>query len=388
MYNIVCKDKFSFNLDIPNFSIRYSRFIDSKKKNIIYLKEFFDNSTFRYRTYNVMQAMEKSDKYLISCFLVDEVSKLIKYLDKIDLIILQRCKWSFELESFVNFARDNGIRIVYDMDDLIYNIKYVPKYLNNIAYYSEKEINLHFAMASRYYEIAKMGDCYIVTTDDLKKNISRDFGKECFVYYNFLNRDQEEIADEILGEKKKLYDDSKFIIGYFSGSNSHVRDLEVATNAIIKMLEKYDDVYLMVVGYMDLSDELLFFKEKGRVIIKPFVTYQELEYLIASVDVNIIPLQNNEFNNCKSELKYFEASIVDTVTIATNNVVYSNIIEDGKNGFLANDTEWFNKFNYIYLNRSKINDIIKNARVFCKERYSVYNQLNKLEELYDNIIKL
>ena len=44
-----------------------------------------------------------------------------------------------------------------------------------------------------------------------------------------------------------------------------------------------------------------------------FVPYQELQYKIGSVDLNVIPLQKHEFNNCKSELKYFEASIVDKV---------------------------------------------------------------------------
>lgn len=388
MYNIVCKEKFSFDMDIPNFSIRFSRFINSKKKNIIYLKEFFDNSTFRYRAYNIINSMENSDKYLVSCFLIEEIPKLIKYLNKIDLVILQRCKWSFELESFINFVRDSGIRVGYDMDDLIYNPKYVPKYLNNVAYYSEKEIDLHFAMASRYYEIAKIADFYLVTTDALKEKVLSDFDKKSFIYYNFLNKEQEDISNKILEIKNDLYDDSKFVIGYFSGSNSHYRDLGVATNAIIKMLEKYDNVYLMIVGYMNLSEELNYYKSKGRVIVKPFVTYQELQYLIASVDVNIIPLIQNEFNECKSELKYFEASIVNTVSIASNNLVYSAIIKDGENGFLAGTTEWFEKLEYIYLNIDKINDIISNARDFCLDRYGSSKQTERLEKLYDSIIDM
>lgn len=388
MYNIVCKDKFSPVLDIPDFAVRFTNFVQSKKKNVIYLKDVFDNSTFRYRTYNVIGAMKDSNKYLVSCFLIEEISKLEKYLEKIDLVILQRCKWNFELESFVNYVKSRGVKVVYDMDDLIYNPKYVPHYLNNIGYYDEKNIDVYFALASRYYKMAGMCDGYLVTTEALKENIESDFGKKSFIYYNFLNKEQEDIADKILAEKDRLKDSSKFLIGYFSGSNSHARDLKMAEEAIIDLIEKYEDIYLLVVGYMDFSDKLNSFRESGRVIIHPFVTYQELEYLIASVDVNVIPLQDNEFNACKSELKYFEASIVNTVSVASDNVVYANIIEDGVNGFLANERNWLDKLEYIYLNRDKMDGIINKARVFCKNKYGFATQCEKIEKLYDDMIDM
>ena len=54
----------------------------------------------------------------------------------------------------------------------------------------------------------------------------------------------------------------------------------------------------------------------GRVVREPFVDFIELQRKIAEVDVNLVPLVNNEFSNCKSELKFYEASIVGTVTCA------------------------------------------------------------------------
>jgi hypothetical protein len=38
--------------------------------------------------------------------------------------------------------------------------------------------------------------------------------------------------------------------------------------------------------------------------------------LIARTEVNIAPLLDNVLTNCKSELKYFEAAVADTITIA------------------------------------------------------------------------
>ena len=388
MYNISCDKKYNKYLNINNIDKRISNIINSNKNNIIYIKDIFDNSTFRYRTYNIIQALDKPKQYHINCFLVEELQLLISLLDKIDMVILQRCKWSFELENFIYILKDKKIRICYDMDDLIYNPKYVPDYLENIGYYDEIHIDIHFALAARYQRIASLCDCFLVTTKKLQEQIKSDFKKNAYIYKNFLNKEQEEIAEEIIKQKEHKKDDSKFYIGYFSGSNSHVRDLEVASDAIIQMIEKYDNVYFYIVGFMDLPKELKILKDKGRVIVHSFVTYQELEYLIGKVDVNIIPLQNNLFNECKSELKYFEASIVKTISIACNNSVYNRIIVDGKNGFLANQLEWFSKLEYIYLNKNNLNDIIENAREFSLKHYSNNNQLKELEELYTKMIEM
>lgn len=388
MYNISCKQKYQSYLNIDSIEKRLSNLICSNKKNIIYLKDIFDNSTFRYRTYNMMQAMEESSKYHVNCFLIEEIDFLIQNLNKISCVILQRCKWSFKLESFIYLLKQNRIKIIYDMDDLIYDPKYVPNYLNSTGYYDEIHIDVHFAIAARYKMIAEICDAFLVTTEGLKKKMELDFKKEVFVYQNFLNKEQEEISNEIVLIKDDNKDDSKFVIGYFSGSNSHVRDLETVESALLQLMNKYDNIYLNIVGYMDLSDNLKKLKTEGRVIISPFVTYQELEYLIASVDINIIPLQKNEFNECKSELKYFEASIVNTVSVACNNSVYSKIINNSENGFLADEAEWFERLEYIYLNPEKIKKIVKKAREDCILKYSCYNQIDKLEKLYDRMLEM
>ena len=121
MYKLKCNAEFDMQLNIPDFSTRYYELLNSKKKNVIYIKDVFDNSTFRYRTYNVMEAMMDNSKYLVTCFLVSELYSIYDLISKIDLIILQRAKWSFELESFIRVIKKHKIPVIYDMDDLIYH---------------------------------------------------------------------------------------------------------------------------------------------------------------------------------------------------------------------------------------------------------------------------
>lgn len=387
MYNLKCKKEFDMQLNIPNFSKRYLDLFNSEKKNVIYIKDVFDNSTFRYRTYNVMESMKNNKKYHVTCFLVTELYSIYNLIEKLDLVILQRAKWSFELESFIRVLKQNNKKIIYDMDDLIYHTKYVPKYLNSIGDYREFSIDAFFALAKRYELVASISDGFIVTTNALYKNIKKDFGKPTWILPNFLNQEQEDESERIVGLKKNNYLDDKFIIGYFSGSNSHQRDLEIIESAIVRLIEKYDNIYLKIVGFMNLSENFKKLKEDRKLIFDKFVPYQELQYKIGSVDLNVIPLQKHEFNNCKSELKYFEASIVDTISCATDNEVYRDIIIDGEDGFLCNEMDWYEKIEYIYLNRDKLNKMKQKAKKKCYEVYGNKNQEGKITKMYDEIIE-
>lgn len=386
MYKYKCEKEYKMNLELPNFFDRYSNIIESNKKNVVHIKDVFDNSTFRYRTYNVLETMEKSKKYFVTAFLVEEINYLYNILDKIDLIILQRAKWSFELSNFIKEAKSKKKIIIYDMDDMIYNTKYVPQYLNSIGDYRDFIIDSFFALAKRYELIINECNGVITTTAPLAENINKDLNKQVWQLNNYLNKEQIKASKEVLELKKESYDNSKFVIGYFSGSNSHVRDLEVAESGILKLMNKYDNVYLKIVGYMDLGEEFKKLMKEKRLKFSKFVSYEELQYEIGKVDLNIIPLQRHEFNECKSELKYFEASIVNTLTLATNNSIYSDLIIDGEDGFLADELSWFEKLEYIYLNYSKLDKIKENANKKSHRLYDYNNQLDKIEKIYDDII--
>ena len=385
MYNIKCDKKYKLKLDVPDF---YSRFngIKSNKKIIIYIKDEFEVTSFRYRAYNIMESLKNSKKYYVTCFLVEELRAISKVIDKIDLIVLQRCKWSIDLVSFLNFAKFKGKKIVYDIDDLIYDNKYIPNYLANIGDYTDLSTSSLISISSSYNLVTDYCDEFIASVPILADYMRKDFNKKVHCYHNFLNYEQEDISKIIRELKKRKRDDSKFVIGYFSGSGTHVRDLNIALDDILKIMEKYDNVYFLIVGYMALNDSFTKYIKNKRLVMKSFVPYQELQYLIGSVDLNIVPLQNNKFNNCKSELKYFEASIVDTITIASNNMVYGKVIEDGVDGFLAEDYEWYDKIEYVYLNEKKLSNLVINARNKAIDNYSCGNQSKNLEKLYDQII--
>ena len=77
-----------------------------------------------------------------------------------------------------------------------------------------------------------------------------------------------------------------------------------------------------------------------RISQHPFQDYVNLQRLLGSVEINLMPLQCNTFTDCKSELKYFEAASVGTLSIASPSYTYSRAIRHGVNGYLAKAHEW------------------------------------------------
>ena len=76
MYILECDKRFNKKLPIPDFYSRFSSISQSDKPNIIIIKEQFDDPTFRYRGYNIIQTMKNNCKYNLNCFLVRELSEL------------------------------------------------------------------------------------------------------------------------------------------------------------------------------------------------------------------------------------------------------------------------------------------------------------------------
>jgi glycosyltransferase involved in cell wall biosynthesis len=232
------------------------------------------------------------------------------------------------------------------------------------------------------YLVAKECDAFICTTPFLKQKLEIDFKKPTYVLQNSFNKEQFEISKEIIA--RRTYDSDSFCLGYFSGSNSHLNDFEVCKSALLSFLRKYPFAKLKIVGYMNLGNEFDELQNENRVIRSPFCSYENLQYEIGQVDVNIIPLVNNEFNSGKSELKYYEAALVKVPSIISNVGIYKDVINE-KNGILVDDESWIYALEDI-LNFKKRNEISDNAYISVLEKYGFHEMEKRIQNVYDIIL--
>ncbi|MBQ8984547.1 glycosyltransferase [Candidatus Saccharibacteria bacterium] len=350
-----------------------------KKIAIILYPEQDKASSFRYRGYNIYQATKNSKKWQLIYFFLEEISTVFELISEIDILIFGRItRWSPEFDRLAIAAKNNNITTLQDLDDCICGTKYIKDMFNVVSPdFVDQEYWIN--TCAHYELISYLADGFIVTNDYLGKILSQSHGGKPYkVIKNFLNNEQIKLAQSI-GKQNN----SDFRIGYFSGSHTHLTDFEVVYPEILQLLEDNQNFKLIIVGMLDLPETAKKYIEKGQIICRPMVDFLTLEKLQSEVDVNIAPLAENIFANCKSELKFFEAGLVKTPTVASPSYSFSRAIVNNKTGFLCKPGQWYDTITNLYNDTELKDRIASSAFQSSIENYSPENNLKQIEKVYD-----
>jgi len=186
----------------------------------------------------------------------------------------------------------------------------------------------------------------------------------------------ENYIDTSLYNSKKLVHD-KFTIGWF-GTVNHLYDLEIIGGAVP------DDVRLVIAGFPEATTRY-FSNVKDTKAIGLF-PISDLPIIISEIDLGLVPLVDNKFNQGKSDLKGVEFGAGHVPVIASNVAPYKRWVENGTNGYIANNGKDFIKYiNKIRNDSNLINNLSINARNKALLR-DINIGINKYIENY-NLVK-
>lgn len=343
-----------------------------------------DTSTFRYRCYNPFQATKKSQEWQCVYFFLTEAEMIMRLLPKCHLLVFSRLQWEHSLDVLAGKARALHIPILFDIDDLVFDLRYLRLVTNtlNVHFGSHVDYDFWTAYFSRIGMTAELADGFTTTNSFLGERLTEKYGKPYQIVVNSLNEEQLQISELCRKKKQKKKSIQPYTIGYFSGTPSHINDFKVICPEMMELLRNHQDMVLRVVGFMDFPPALQDYMRSGRIRFTPLVDFLELQQLIAGVDVNVVPLVNNTFTNCKSELKFFEAAAVGTVTAATPTFTYSHAIEDGVSGFLCEPGQWYDRIEGLYNQPETAEKMVKEAWNLCSQNYSPEKLREQLETAY------
>ena len=353
------------------------------KKIALYVVENLESAQFRYRCENLAKITDGSN-WSVIYFLSSEVARIEELLEDIEIgVVGRQTAKNKKIIDFVRRAQETGKKVLFDLDDLVFDYRDLFSLMIAV---NGKNIIAWYAYFLGVRRIAKEVDGFICTNDFLGKKLKRSFGEPYKVIPNSLNREQIEVSDKLI-KKKRLAKRDRFVIGYFSGSPTHTRDFRLVESELVRFLETHEDVSLMIVGDMKLSARIQDLVKGKRVKVGKKVDYLELQKLISEVDVNLAPLVINDFTNCKSELKFFEAATVETTTIASPSYAFRRAIKNGENGLLAQPGEWYGRLEYLYEHPEDNKKIAKKAREYALKHYYGKEFLREVEEAYDYFAK-
>lgn len=278
------------------------------------------------------------------------------------VFIFFRCPYTDTIGRFIELAKKLNKHVLFDIDDLVIDTKYTDN-IKCVSSMKKAERELYDDGVKRMGRTLRLCDAAITTTERLATElgkyvsevfINRNTSSEAMIYYSNLALENKQV------------DNAYVKMGYFSGSFTHNDDFELVKPILLRLLKKYGNLQLHLVGELDLPEDLAEYNEK--IVRHPFVDWKKLPELIASVDINIAPLEQGIFNEAKSENKWVEAALVKVPTVASNVGAFTRMIENGKTGFLCSNTEeWEKALSVLIEDKEERAKIAENAYVYCME---------------------
>jgi glycosyltransferase involved in cell wall biosynthesis len=341
-------------------------------RRVVYLYERPDTSTFRYRIYNMIQALRDDPEIAATWFAEYEIEHLLPLIERCEALVVCRVRYNERVGRLLARAHSLGIDTVFDVDDLVFDTDYVHLLVDTLDQpITAESWDVWFAMIGRIGATLRLCRRIIVTNDYLAAKAAQFApDKPVVVVPNFLNLEQLALSDRILQQKRQcgFTSDERIYLGYFSGTPTHNRDFLLIADALARALVADKRPVLRIVGFLDLPPPLA--KYADRIDRHPLQDFVNLQRLIGETEINLVPLQDNIFTNCKSELKYFEAAAIGTCTIASPTFAFRAVIRDGVNGWLATALQWTERINAALADREQYREIAENAAAHVRATYS------------------
>lgn len=330
----------------------------------------------RYRTEHVAEALRLRGFTVATT--VQDNPFLSSYAPQFSIFIFHRVLYTPSVGKLIDRIKQAGKEIIFETDDLVYD----PQYLVHMDYFAQMN-----ALERKLYEYGVGGeilaDPYVTTcttsTEYLAEKL-REKGKQVFVVRNRLSSQDVAWSDEALNKQQTTNNEQQnkevIRLGYFSGTASHNKDFAVITPVLVRLLTKYRELRLVLVGPLDVTSVLNQFA--SQIERTPFAPRKQHFANVARVDINLAPLEiGNPFCESKSELKWFEAGIVGVPTVASATAPFREAITDGIDGYVAaNEAEWEEKLEKLITDNEARVAMGEQARQTTLKRYTT-NSFNE-----------
>ena len=112
--------------------------------------------------------------------------------------------------------------------------------------------------------------------------------------------------------------------------------------------------------------------------------------MFTNMDIGIAPLEFNNFNDSKSDIKVAECGRYGLPLIATDCGCYEDLIQNGETGYLIDKTnprqEWVRRISQMVKDPQGCREMGLNLKAVTDELYDINKQVHHRVELYRTIM--
>jgi len=348
-----------------------------------------DGDTRRYRCFHAQEQLELQG--VTTGFRESDDPQLLRDVLDYDIFILHRVPYSALISTVVDLAHLRGKPVIFETDDLVF----APELYDHIGFadtLSAEDIRKYRRYLEGVARTFRVCDCVLASTEFLAEE-ARHRDRPAYVHRNAVSGEMIRLSEAAYAERQRELTRREgggshpVVIAYFSGTGSHDRDVRTITAPLVSVLESYPHVWLHISGHLNLGPE--FSRFQTRIRRAPYVSWRELPYLIAQVDVNLAPLEpNNPFCRAKSENKFVEAALVGVPTVASRVGAFEFAITDGQDGLLAaTPDEWKEALWTLLEDPERRREMGEAARRTAYTRYAPEQQAPRLLKTLETIVR-
>jgi O-antigen biosynthesis protein len=278
----------------------------------------------------------------------EELAGAMGRLDQYDYLIIWRAPWTEAIDQAIKKMRALGGKVIFDVDDLMIDPSLADtEVIDGIRtqYLQSDAVRGHF---ERVRGTMVMADACMTTTQELAYHM-RVAGRPTHVLPNGFDEATHLLSRRACRQWQRSRDDDLIRIGYAGGTRTHQRDFALAADALAKVLQENEQCRLVLfrrpdgTPLLDVEEFPALDAVKNRIEWRQVRPLPELPDEMARFDINIAPLEfGNPFCEAKSELKFFEAALVNVPTIASPTGPFRRAVEHGRTGYLAaSGDDWY-----------------------------------------------
>ena len=327
-----------------------------------------------------------SDSLVIGDFISKDFNEqeIVANAKKADIIVIQRPNEEKRYK-LIQALRNLGKKVIFDNDD---------------TYLPDKGIPMHLLQNDRQREIARQMSDYlnnslklchgaIASTEILAKEY-RELNPNTIVLKNTVDP-----SDALPCKENKT---GKFRIGFIGSVTTN--DDYVHIKDQLRKLDERGDITFVVFGvkYKDghilaaCDEDLAFWSSLNNVEWQHFVPVNEYYYTISklALDLAIIPRKEHYFNQCKSNLKFLEMSLLKIPVIAqgfSDGTSPYQGIDEPYMTVIVDNTTWYDKILEAKNDYGRFKSLALKAHEYVLENYNVRKFALEWKKQIINLIK-
>ena len=280
-----------------------------------------------------------------------------------DIVVVQREVIPLGTALFESAFRRAGARLVFDFDDAIWlpNASEANRGLARLKRPGKTSTIISLA------DMVFAGNAYL-------REYARQFSPRVKLVPTTIDT-------ELYRERAAPVDRERICVGW-SGSITSIQYFRLVIPVLRRLRQRFGDrVYFKVIGDPDFRSKDL---DIQGIPWNPATEIDDLREL----DIGIMPLPDDEWAKGKCGLKGLQYMALGTPTVMSPVGVNTEIIDDGRNGFLAASADdWFARLSQLVESPSLRQELGRAGRERVVESYSVNSQRWRYLEYLDRVLQ-